>query len=182
MIAPLLAAVALSPLTSSTVIDQTVTCHVPVQAGIPILTLQASPVSRFSGTDGKPVFISAGLWAKVDDRDLSGVTLLGVANVLNGFAAADSNWCKPAPRIPLAPSGVPQEGVYKSPSQGLGEGMGSRCRSATTVTIRLRATILKGIAVAAQLAVRSGKKQRAIAYVDWSPKQVTTYLTDDCQS
>jgi hypothetical protein len=54
--------------------------------------------------------------------------------------------------------------------------------TAATVTLRLRATITKGMAVAAQLAVRSGKKQRPIAYFDWTPKKVTAYLTDDCQT
>lgn len=173
ILAPFAAAIAMS---GTAVVDRTVQCQVPQQAGIPIVTLQASPISRNA-------LVAAGLWALVNERNGSGgVTLLGVANVANGYAAPAAGWCRPAPRIPLAASGVPREGVYRSYSGGLGEGNGARCPSAATVTIRLRATILKGVAVAAQLAVRSGKKERPIAFVDWTPKKVTTYLTDDCQS
>ena len=173
ILAPLVAAAALS---GSAVVDRTVSCQVPAQAGIPILTLQASPASR-----NKLIF--AGLWAKANDRNGSGgVLLLGAANVANGFAAPDASWCTPAPRIPLAPAGVPREGVYPRYSPGLGDGAGSRCPTAARVTIRIRTTILGGTPVAAQLAVRSGKKQRPIAFVDWTPKQVTTYLASDCQS
>jgi hypothetical protein len=180
ILVPLIAAASLS---GTAVVDRTVSCQVPVQAGVPVFTLKASPVSTFIATDGKRGFLNAGLWVDVNDHGTGdGVTLLGVANVLNGYAAPAAQWCTAAPRIPLAPSGVPREGAYRSYSSGLGEGMGARCPAATRITIRLRATILKGVAVAAQLAVRSGKKQRPLAYVDWAPKKVTTYLTDDCRS
>jgi hypothetical protein len=179
ILAPLAAALAMS---GTAVVDRTVSCHVPVQAGIPILTIKAAPVSTFLAADGSRKFLNAQLFADVGDTNSLGQTLLGVANVPNGYGAPATDFCKPASRIPLAPSGVPQEGVYRSYSQGLGEGEGARCITAATVTIRLRATITKGIAVAAQLAVRSGRKQRPIAFVAWTPKKVTTYLTDDCQS
>jgi hypothetical protein len=173
ILAPLAAAVAMS---GTAVVDRTVSCQVPQQAGIPILTLQATPASR-----NKLIF--AGLFAEANERNGSGgVVLLGAANVANGFAAPDANWCTPAPRIPLGPAGIPREGVYPKYSPGLGGGSGARCMTAGHVTIRIRTTILAGAPVAARLAVRSGRKQRPIAFVAWTPKKVTTYLTDDCQS
>ena len=173
----------LAPLTASLLIDRTVACRVPVQAGVPIVTVKAAPVSTFIATDGKRGFLNALLFLDVGDRGFGGgATLVGVANVRNGYAAPSADWCKPAARIPLAVSGIPAEGVYRSYSQGLGQGQGARCMSGATITVRLRATILNGVAVAAQLAIRTGKKLRPIAFVDWTPKKVSTYLTDDCQS
>jgi hypothetical protein len=174
LIATISSALALSA--GAGAVDRTVSCQVPAQAGIPILTLRASPTSKNS-------LIAAGLWAYANDRNGNGgVALLGVANVQNGYAAPAAGWCVAAPRIPLAHDGIPREGVYPKYSDGLGQGIGSRCMTAGRVTIRLRATIVGATPVAAQLAVRSGKRQRPVAYVDWTPKRVTTYLTDDCQS
>ena len=46
----------------------------------------------------------------------------------------------------------------------------------------MRVTLAKnGLPVSAKLAIRSGKKLRPVAYVDWTPTRVRAWLAPGCQ-
>ena len=86
--------------------------------------------------------------------------------------------------LPLTPSGLPREGVYLGKDDGLGGLNGAQCLVGARATIRVHASIGRNDApVSGQLALWTGKKKlRPVAFVDWTPKRVTVYLSDDCRS
>jgi hypothetical protein len=88
-----------------------------------------------------------------------------LADAFRGHPAEiNLSWCKPAPPIPLARGTLPRLGQ-----------LDNTCWSGATIVVRLRAT-----ATGAQLAIRTGRKQRPLAYVEWTGKRVAAYGTSDC--
>lgn len=169
----------------TTTFDQTVRCTVPVVGGAPVFVLRAEPDHSTAISGGSKMLFLAGQVDVVLDATGIGygqVFAAGFTSVRNGWGPADKNLCKPAPRIPLSHAGIPREGVYVKGETGLNGGAGARCLSGATITVRVHATIVAGAATAGQVAVRSGKHLRPMAFVDWTPKRLTTYLTSDCQS
>jgi hypothetical protein len=113
--------------------------------------------------------------------DHNGETLGAIGDASQGYGWPDAMCTKTAP-IPLARSGLPLYAVYKTGERGLGSfDNGAACWVATRVAVRLHVTIGKNARpTAGQLALRSGKKLRPIAFVDWTPKRVAVYFSDDC--
>jgi sigma-70-like protein len=54
------------------------------------------------------------------------------------------------------------------------------CDPEKTVVLRARITLSHGVATRAEVAVRDGRSGRAIAYVDWSPKRIASWVARGC--
>ena len=162
--------------------DETLSCAVPVRAGIPVLDIGAGPTGWFFDGNGKRIphaaQILVGAFGQFGNN--SNTTFFAITSARGGYGSTHSPSCKPAAKISLARGALPLFDTIRSPNAGLGDGGNASCFTANRITARLHATIVRGTPVAAQLAVRSGKKQRPIAFIDWTPKRVAVYFSDDC--
>jgi hypothetical protein len=59
---------------------------------------------------------------------------------------------------------------------------GATCWVGSHVTVRLRVVVgPNDTPVSGTVAMRTGKKKlRPVLYVDWTPKRVAVYMSDDC--
>jgi hypothetical protein len=164
-------------------IDRTISCPVPIQGGIPVFVLKATARTK-ELQYGKLAEVAAQLGVAVNQNGLGvAIDYAGVTSVAGGFSL-NSTDCRPATRIPLAPAGLPKHAVYVRNGPGLtgSFGNGVRCWSGARITIRLRTKITRaGAPVSAELAIRTGKKARPVAFVDWTPDKITAYLSSDCR-
>ncbi len=163
-------------------IDRTQSCPVPIQGGVPVFHLSA--VARgliYSQETGKaePKYAQLGVYV---EQNISQWTYFeSVTDARKGFMPQLDPACKAAPRVVLGPAGLPKEGVYLRNERGLGGDFGYRCFSGARITIRSHVVISSaGAPTSARLIVRTGKKLRPVAYIDWTPNKVTTYLSPDC--
>ena len=157
--------------------DATHSCAVTIQGGVPVVRLQAHGTYRFYQNNQWFNFAAnAGLLTK------EGVSLGGVGNVRGGYGGGDSTFCKRTAQIPLTRAGLPLEGVYKAGEAGMG-GMdnGAQCLVGGHVTVRVHAVVGRNdTPTSGTLAMRTGKKLRPVVYVEWTPKRVAVYMSDDC--
>ena len=88
----------------------------------------------------------------------------------------------PAKALPLKPSGLPLYDVYTNGQAGLGAmDSGAQCFVGARATMRVHASIGRNdTPVSGQLALWTGKKPHPVAFVQWTPKRVAVYLSDDC--
>ena len=162
-------------------IDRTMSCPVPVQGGVPVFHLAAAPRGKIRNEKGAVIDRYAQLSVYVQESMQQYVYYEGVTNAKKGFTTSLDQNCTKASPVVLAPSGLPKEGVYLRNEPGLGGDYGYRCLSGSRITIRMHANIsTAGSPTSARLIVRTGKKLRPVAYIDWRPDKVTTYLTPDC--
>jgi hypothetical protein len=54
------------------------------------------------------------------------------------------------------------------------------CAPEKTVFLHARITLSHGVATRAEVAVSDGRSGRTIAYVDWSPKRIASWLARGC--
>jgi len=163
-------------------IDRTQSHPAVVQGGVPVfhIAAHAHGVTRSQKTGGL-VPLAAQLSIYVEQTATQWLYYEGVTDAKKGFQTALEPQCSKAPQVPLGPAGLPKEGVYVRNGPGLGGDFGYRCLSGNRITIRMHAVISKaGAPTAAQLIVRTGKKLRPVAFIDWTPSKVTTYLSLDC--
>lgn len=159
--------------------DRTMSCPVTVQGGIPVARLQAH--STYSTvTFGQKLSLASNAAL----LDSAGHSLGGVSAVRLGYGFPADGSCKPAARVPLAPSGLPLYDVYKPGDAGLGSmDNGAMCFVGAHVRVRVQAAVGSDRASSGRLALWTGtKKLRPVAYVDWAPKRVAVYLSDDCHA
>ncbi|HET7145780.1 MAG TPA: hypothetical protein VFI10_01180 [Gaiellaceae bacterium] len=157
--------------------DQTRSCPVGVQGGIPVARLHAHATYRFT-SNGKTFTIPA----YASFQDPGGASLGGVGQAKHGYGFS-YDICKQAPRIPLARSGLPFYGVFKTGDAGFGSlDNGARCWVGTRVTVRVHAVIgANDTPTSGAVAMRTGKRKlRPMAYIQWTPKRVAVWMSPDC--
>jgi hypothetical protein len=161
-------------------VDRTIACPVPVQGGVPVFHLYAQARGKMMFR-GKLQTSAAQTLVTVGDNGVATRTDYAAVTSFAGGFSMDSRICRAAPRASFDCTGLKKDADYLPNQAGLGGLFGARCFSGTAITIRLRArTSPSGAPVWARLVVRTGKKQRAVAYVDWTPDKVTPYLSGDC--
>jgi hypothetical protein len=161
-------------------IDRTIACAVPIQGGVPVFHLYAQARGKMLVKGKLQGSAAEALVTSGDNGVAQRTDYAGVTSFAGGFAM-DSRTCSPAARTSFDRTGLRKDADYLPDEAGLGGLFGVRCFSGTTITIRLRTRISgSGAPVWARLVVRTGKKQRAVAYVDWTPDKVTPYLSGDC--
>ena len=159
--------------TATAPIDRTLSCPIELVGGVHKLQLGA--ISRQAPTriNGKLELRPGGFWANAGLTDTP-LQLAFVTGLPDGVVL-DHVVCTPAQRIPLAPSGLPLLNVLKAFSGGT---LAQACWVADRITLRLHVTFGKaGAPVAAQMAIRSGAKQRPAAFLDWTPARVRAYVS-----
>lgn len=158
------------------VFDETRSCPVAIQGGVPVALLSAH--STITQRNSGQMFTMASYAAFTDH---AGNTLGAVSSVAQGFGWAGQA-CVHARQIPLARAGLPLYGVFRPGERGLGSvDRGAACWVGSRVSVRIRAAIdSRERASSATLMLRSGKKLRPIAYIEWQPKRVAVYMSDDC--
>jgi hypothetical protein len=160
-------------------VDNAYTCIVQDQGGIPVVHVKAYARYRFRN-NGKTFSFPplAGFYDRAQN-DLG-----TVAQATHGYGHAPAPLCTTAPPVALARSELPLLGIYRNGSPGLGGGAGgngAECPVGAHVAIRVRIVLDKrDVPVSARLALRSGKKLRPIAFVEWTPTRVTVYASDAC--
>ena len=161
-------------------VDRTVSCPVAVAGGVPVFTLRAEPATT-TKLFGKLAEVAAQLHVQTGLAGFGTSTeLVGLTSFARGWADPDPT-CRKAAQIPLARSGLPHVGDFTRNGPGLDGDSGVRCLSGSSITMRIRVKLAGGSQpVAAQLAIRTGKKQRPLAYVDWTPNRISVYTTGDC--
>jgi hypothetical protein len=162
---------------ASKTFDETASCAVTYQGGVPVVRLQAHAGYRFFQNKRWFSFPAvAGLLTK------EGIGLGSVAAVAGGYGIGDKESCGPARRIPLSRSGLPLEGVYRSGESGMGAmDSGAQCMVGTHIAVRVHAVVGQNdIPATGEIAVRTGKNLRPVVYVEWTPKRVAVYMSDDC--
>jgi hypothetical protein len=158
--------------------DETRSCPVAIQGGLPVAMLSAH--STLTQRNNGQVFTMVSFTGLADRN---GHTLGGVSGVAHGFGWADE-LCTRAKPIPLARSGLPLYAIFEPGERGLGSwDSGAACWVASRISVRIRAAIdAKDRATSATLVLRSGRKLRPIAYVEWRPRRVAVYMSDDCHA
>jgi hypothetical protein len=156
--------------------DETRSCPVAVQGGIPVAMLSAH--STLTERNNGQMFTMVGMAGLMDHN---GHGLGAVSGAPRGYGFPDGMCTKTKP-IALARAGLPLYGVYKPGERGLGSfDNGAACWVGARITVRVHAVVdAKDRATSGTIALRSGKKLRPIAYVEWTPKRVAVYFGDDC--
>jgi hypothetical protein len=162
---------------ASKTFDSMRSCAVTLQGGVPVVRLQAHGTYRFFQNNQ---WFSFGAAAALLTKE--GVGLGGVASVRGGYGAGDPGFCKPTAQIPLSRAGLPLEGVYKAGEAGIGSmDNGAQCLVGGHIAVRVHAVVGRNdTPTSGAIAVRTGKKLRPVAYVEWTPKRVAVYMSDDC--
>lgn len=163
---------------AATSYDRTMSCPMALKGGVPVFKLQAA--ARHSFYNNGQTFRQPGV-AAIQDANGQGFGSVGSAQ--HGYGFASPELCRAAPAVPLAPSGLALEGVYRQGQFGLGGDFGVTCLVGNRVTIRVQAVIGRNdTPVSGRIAVRTGieKKARPVAYVKWTPTRVDVYLSPDC--
>ena len=178
----------------STVVDRTLACSVAPNGEIALFAHVKGPTIRVHEAGnpagrlvphpalveldtGRAVILNGGIY-QVVQTTLAGVYSGASLTAKAGYTLGGSG-CLAAKTIPLTPAGLRSAGSF---SGGGAAGIYRDCSLAQPATVRLRATLAKnGLPIAAKLAIRSGRKHRPIAYVEWTPKRVQAWLAPGCQ-
>lgn len=161
----------------ATTYDRTLSCPMAVQGGVPVARLSAH--ARYSFFNNGQNF-SMVAFTGVVDKNGQGYAGLGAVRASYGFAMP--SLCIAAKALPLRPSGLPLYDVYTNGQAGLGAmDSGAQCFVGARATMRVHANIGRNdTPVSGQLALWTGKKLHPVAFVQWTPKRVAVYLSDDC--
>jgi hypothetical protein len=156
--------------------DQTITCGVPVRAGIPVMDFDASP-KGWTFTNGKrePKPATLTLQSLTLGPAPPSVTYLWVTSARRTWGTAKPPTCTRAAPMPITRAGLP----FYDTARGVRD-ISFRCFAGTQMTARVQAVVSHGVATSARLLVRTGKTSRPLIYVDWTPTKISVYATDDC--
>ena len=170
----------------TTTVDRTIACPVVTQLDSADLgfaaAVKGTPVAGPNGgMVTPPGYISADaeqmLYAAAST--LKAIVVSAGHTVKSGYFFNNSV-CKSARAIPLTRSGLPLLGVFSRAGYNQ---LTESCLVAanSTATVRLRVVLSgSGSPVAARLAVRGGKHQRPLAFVDWTPTRFTAFAAAAC--
>ena len=162
-------------------LDQTVSCAVPVRAGVPVLNLSTAPLgTQFFRGKRIPHPAVAFLESESINAPPPSILYFHITNQARNIGFVAPPACTKAPTMSLTRAGLPRYDTVHAPSDGQSNDISLRCFTGTTVTIRVHATLSHNVPTAATILVRTGKKQRPMLYVDWTPKTISAYATGDC--
>jgi hypothetical protein len=158
--------------------DQTMACRVAIQGGVPVVRLAAHDAYT-TVTFGKKFSLVGSAGLQTGD----GQSVGGISGVPDGYGFPTDGSCKPAARIPLARSGLPLYEVFTPGEAGLGSlDNGATCLVGAQIRVRVHAVVSSDRATSGTLAFWTGtKKLRPVGYVEWMPKRVAVYFSDDCR-
>jgi hypothetical protein len=171
----------------ATVVDRTIACSVITNldsGSIGIGSQVRLPPDHVNGgVFYQPGYLgvsgSAGAQPELTYVAVSPVLVIATKTVKDGYFF-DGTVCKKAAAIPLARSRLPSLGTF---SRAGNTAFTESCDAArdSVVTVRLRVTLsAANKPTAAQLAIRSGKRQRPTAFVDWTPTRVQAWMAPGC--
>jgi hypothetical protein len=157
--------------------DRTMSCAVSIQGGVPVARLAAhsSYTTVSFGRTYRTVAL-AGL------QDSLGNSLGTIADARQGYGFASNGVCVKAAAVPLTHGKLALYDVFRPGDSGLGSmDNGARCLVGSKIRVRVHAVVRKDLPASGQLSVWTGaKKLRQVAFVDWQPKRVALYMSDDC--
>lgn len=158
-------------------LDQSVSCSVPDQGGVNVLDLQvrakAPPFVVKGHTIPNPAqaVIEAGPFG-------AQTQFVGVTAAHGGYLVNQDVCHAGAAAVPLTRAGLTTVNVVRGRS---GAEADKECWLAPTATIRMHIAFSgSGAPVAAQIALWSGAKRHAAAFIDWSPTRATVYTASRC--
>jgi hypothetical protein len=157
--------------------DQTRSCPVVVQGGLPVARLSAhSTLARQNNGQVIRLVAFAGF------VDSAGHSLGGIGQAAHGYGFPDDAYCRKAAPIPLTRAGLPLYDVFTPGEDGLGSfDNGAACWTGARMTVRVRANVGKNeIPTSGTIVMRTGKKLRPVVYVEWAVKRVAVYMSADC--
>ena len=168
-------------------IDETFSCPVPERGGVNLVNLFArvkgSPPTLIHGkrvANPATVEVDAGrtLLMNAGVPIIYQATYAGASTAYKGGYTFDRQACKSTASIPFTSAGLRASGTFKGTHGG---GVARECWLASVATVRLRVTLGRsGLPVRARLALRSGKRLRPAAYVEWTPTLVRAWLSPSC--
>jgi hypothetical protein len=159
-------------------VDATFTCAVPDTGGVNRVDLIARV--RGPGTNYGGVVLPNPAEAAFGAADIGpNMTELVVAReTRNGFATGDALCRRTTATIPLVRGALPPLGVVRGTHGGT---IQRECWLASTVTVRVHVVFGRGgKPSAAQLALRSGRKRRPVAFIDWTPTRAAAFASASC--
>lgn len=156
--------------------DATISCGVPVRAGVPVIDIFASP-RGFTFTNGRRQPRPAALTISSESLGPAppSVTYLWLTSARANWGTSKPPVCTKAPSLAVTRAGLPLYDAVRSSGD-----ISARCFAGTTITARIQAVVSHGVATSAKLLVRTGKKPRPLLYVEWTPTKIAVYATDDC--
>jgi hypothetical protein len=177
------AAFGAGPFAAAPTFDETIRCTVPIRAGIPVVDVHVWPKGWYFG-NGKKIQHAASVLVGSDSLMAApaSIDFVSFTSATRGYGALHASTCSPAAAIPLSSKSIPHYDTVKAPSDGVVNAVNLSCFSGTTIVLHQHVRIVHGAPVAAQLAIRSGKKLRPMLYVDWTPTSIAVYATGDCHT
>lgn len=162
--------------------DQTIRCQVPLRGGIPVIDLSTEPTGWYSANGVLKPRVATLLLATSSFGANHSVSYLSFQSGPHVFGALKDAPCSKAPAIPLAGAGLSRYDTVEAPSDGVANAVNLSCFTGATIVAHQHLHIVKSRVVAGQVAVRTGKKLRPLLYVDWTPKKITVYASEDCHT
>jgi hypothetical protein len=152
-------------------LDRSVVCTVPIKGGIPVFQLSASTGVARANVNGALRPVPGLLWLGTDPSMQH--ALVAFQSAKAGYLL-DQEACGNGPRIALSPGPL---GVYETFRKGDPGTLRVRCYSSSEIRIRAKASFARsGVPLSVKLAVETVTKPRLLAYVDWTPARISTYL------
>lgn len=159
-------------------IDETHTCPVAMHGGVPVARLMAHSTYRFFNNGQTFTFPAQAVLVDANSHNLG-----SIVRAPRGYGFGDELCGRATASIPLARSGLPLYAVFRPGEAGLGStNAGATCWVGSHVTVRLHVVVGQNdTPVSGAVAMRTGKKKlHPVLYVDWAPKRVAVYMSDDC--
>jgi hypothetical protein len=175
-----------APAGKTAVVDRTISCRVaPTQYGVYVaawVTIhraadQNNPAYLF------PANVGVTTWqrnAKPNDPRSPLIGQLAFNSAKKGVFV-DRVRCRSSKRrVPLGPARLPSNGTNTESFKG---GIQQVCRGAARILVHYRVTETGGVPQKAQVAVRDDNRRLTpLAYLDWTPKRVTTFTPISCST
>jgi hypothetical protein len=162
-------------------VDATYVCTIPQLGGVYVVDIVASvrgiPIKY--GTVVIPNRAQA-TFSAGSTTVPSGISLVGLDEYPNGYGA-DAQLCSRShAAVPLNHASLRSIGAATGTKGGT---VRRECWLAPTVTIRAHVVFNRsGVPTAAQLVMRSGKKLKPAAYIDWTPTRVAAFASSACSN
>jgi hypothetical protein len=159
--------------------NATYVCTVPQIGGI----YRVDAVARVRGpaTNSGGVMIpnrAEATFSAASPMSPQGTSLVGLDEYPNGYGSSDQLCHATHATVPLTQTGLHS---VSRVSGTKGATISKECWLAPTVTIRAHVAYNNsGVPTSAQLVLRSGKKLRPAAFIDWTPTRVSVYTAPSC--
>jgi hypothetical protein len=160
-------------------LDRTMTCAVPQTGGVYRVDLLARVRGPGTNFGGVVVPNRAEAAFNAGDTGPNNTSLASVVDFPNGFGFNDQ-LCHGAAAVPLARAGLPSVGSVTGTK---GATIAKECWLAPVVTVRMHVTFgASGKPVSAKLVLRSGRRLRPAAYIDWTPTRASAFASAACNN